>query len=89
MRKRLILLAILAAGWACPAAACNCPKEQLIKEHGTVGVFDGPKQPGPVRPVAAQPAATVKAPGPLPLLVPVRQIPAAGSTSLEWLLFEP
>jgi hypothetical protein len=89
MGKHLILLAILAVAGAAPAAACNCPKEQLIKEHGTVGVFDAPKQPGPVRPVAARPVATVKAPGPLPLLVPIRQTPAMGSTSLEWLLLEP
>ena len=88
MRKRLILLAILAMGGASPAVACNCPKEQLIKEHGTVGVFDRPKQPGPIRP-AGPPAAATKTPASLPLLVPIRQTPAAGSASLEWLLFQP
>jgi hypothetical protein len=86
MRKRLILLAILAVGMASPAAACNCPKEQLIKEHGTVGVFDRP-QPGPVRPRVPA-VAPVQNPVPLPLLVPIRQTPTAGSTSLEWLLLE-
>jgi len=90
MRKRLILLAILAVGWVSPAAACNCPKEQLIKEHGTVGVFDGPKiQPGPVRPAILQAAATVKTRGVLPLLVPIRSRLAVGPTSLEWLLLYP
>jgi hypothetical protein len=85
MGKRLILLAILAVAGTSPAIACNCPKEQLIKEHGTVGVFDGSKaQPGPVRPVA-QAVPTVKPLGPLPLLVPVRQT-TAGPTALEWLL---
>jgi len=87
MGKRLILLAILAASWAMPAVACNCPKEQLIKEHGTVGVFDGPKiRPGPVRPVI-QTAAAPKTLAPVPLLVPMRPAPA-GPTSLEWLLLD-
>jgi len=90
MRKRLILLAIMAVGGASPAAACNCPKEQLIKEHGTVGVFDRPTaQPGPVRPTVTQAAATVEAPAPLPLLIPIRPVPVADPTSLEWLLLAP
>jgi len=91
MVKRLILLAILTAVGAAPAAACNCPKEMLIKEHGTVGVF-APKPLGPVRPAAIQ-AVTVKIPGTLPLLVPIRQVAVrqfgAGPTSLEWLLLDP
>jgi hypothetical protein len=89
MRKRLILLAILAVGGAVPAAACNCPKEQLIKEHGTVGVFDTRRQPGPVRAVVAPVVPKVQTQNGLPLLVPVRQATMAGSTSLEWLLLEP
>jgi hypothetical protein len=86
MLKRLILLAILAIVGASPAAACNCPKEQLIKEHGTVGVFAPKTQLGPVRPAAAQTAAAVNTPSPLPLLIPIRQAPA---TALEWLLLDP
>ena len=88
MRKQLILLAILAIAGTSPAIACNCPKEQLIKEHGTVGVFNGRKvQPGPVRPVI-QAAVTVNRPDSLPLLVPIRPAPG-GPTSLEWLLPTP
>jgi hypothetical protein len=66
MLKRLILLAIMAIGGTSQAVACNCPKEQLIKEHGTVGVFAPKTQLGPVRPVSAQTAATVNAPTLLP-----------------------
>jgi hypothetical protein len=89
MVKRLILIGILAAAGASSAAACNCPKEQLIKEHGTVGVFDGPKvRVGPVRPAALQASAPVKTLADLPLLMPVRPTPA-GPTSLEWLLLDP
>ena len=89
MRKRLILLAILAVGGTSPAAACNCPKEQLIKEHGTVGVFAPKTQIGPVRAAVIRAVVTAKAPGLLPLLVPIRPAPAAGPTSLEWLLLKP
>jgi hypothetical protein len=85
MGKGLILLAILTVAGALPAAACNCPKEQLIKEHGTVGVF-APRL-GPVRPVI-QAAATAATPGPLPLLIPIRETPSPGPTALEWLLLD-
>jgi hypothetical protein len=91
MRKRLIPLCILAVGWASPAMACSCPKELLIKEYGTIGVFGHAKTTaGPVRPVAVQNAATAKTPAqPLPLLVPIRLAPAVGADSLEWLLLDP
>jgi hypothetical protein len=90
MRKRLIPLCILAVGWASPAIACSCPKEQLIKEYGTVSMLGHAKKAGPVRPVAVQNAAAVKTPAqPLPLLVPIRLTPAAGADSLEWLLLDP
>jgi hypothetical protein len=87
MGKRLILLAILTIAGAVPAAACNCPKEQLIKEHGTVGVF-APRL-GPIRPVVqAKTTATAATAAPLPLLVPIRETLPAGPTSLEWLLLD-
>jgi hypothetical protein len=85
MGKHLILLAILIAAGTVPAAACNCPKEQLIKEHGTVGVFA--PRPGPIRPIV-QASALAGAAGPLPLLVPIRQSLPTDPTSLEWLLLD-
>ena len=92
MRKQLILLPILVVAGTSSALACNCPKEQLIKEYGTVSPLGrGQARPGPVQPIAAQttPAKSL-APAALPLLVPIRANPAGtGPTSLEWLLFEP
>jgi hypothetical protein len=90
MGKGLILMGILAVALASPAFACTCPKEQLIKQYGTVSMLGGLKtQAGPVRPVASQTATTVKVSNPLPLLVPIRQTQPVGPTSLEWLLLEP
>jgi len=90
MGKGLILMGILAAALTNPALACTCPKEQLLKQYGTVSMLGGLKtQSGPVRPVVPQPAAAIKAANPLPLLVPIRQTRPVGPTSLEWLLLEP
>jgi hypothetical protein len=88
MGKRLIFLVILAIGGTAPAEACNCPKEQLIKEHGTVSIFAPRAQLGPVQPTAVE-TTTVNKPAPLPLLVPIQQAPSPGPTSLEWLLLAP
>ncbi|MES1152278.1 MAG: hypothetical protein ABUL54_10310 [Dongia sp.] len=90
MVKGLILMGIMAVALAKPAVACTCPKEQLIKQYGTVSMLGGLKtQAGPVRPAASQTAATVKTPSSLPLLVPIRQTRPVGPASLEWLLLEP
>jgi hypothetical protein len=58
----LVLWLTLAAAlivWAGPAAACSCPKEQMIKKYGTVSLLHhGPPLPPPLPPErVAAPAA--------------------------------
>jgi hypothetical protein len=70
MRSGAILLGLLALTLTAPGAeACNCPKEAMIKEHGTVGLLP-PKPPGPRRP-SADPALVPAKPAvpPLPMLI--------------------
>jgi hypothetical protein len=57
-----------------PAQACNCPKEQLLQQNGTISMLGAAAKPrvGPVRPVVPQAAA--HRPLDLPLL-PTRKMP--------------
>jgi hypothetical protein len=55
-RRRVGWLAVaaLAIVWSGPAAACNCPKEQMIKKYGTVSMLrHGPPLPPPLPPAKA------------------------------------
>jgi hypothetical protein len=69
MRFGATLFGLLALTLMAPGAeACNCPKEAMIKEHGTVGLLP-PKPLGPRRP--ADPARNPAKPAipPLPMLI--------------------
>jgi len=79
MRGLATLVGMLAIGlFAQPAAACNCPKEQLILQNGSVSMLGGlaKPRPGPLRPMDAVP------PGPvldLPWLLPISEKPRFGA----------
>jgi hypothetical protein len=75
MGKLVVVMAMLAGGLLSQSAqACNCPKEQLLKQYGTISMLGAPEKPrvGPVQPAISQPAA--RQPLDLPLL-PTRKIP--------------
>jgi len=42
----MAFIAVVASG-AAPAAACNCPKEQLIRKYGTLSQVQRPAMPLP------------------------------------------
>ena len=80
MRVVLTLVGLVAVGLASqPAEACNCPKEQLIKQYGSVSALPAAKpRPGPL---AAEPTpAPAEA---LPLLWPIAEKPRPSSGLLE------
>lgn len=57
----LAVFAISAAGWGDAVAGCPCPKENMIKKHGTVSMIE----PSPTPPIDAtspvKPAPTADA----------------------------
>jgi len=66
-----------------PTAACNCPKEQLAEQNGSVSMLGGlaKVRPGPLRPVADPVLAD---PGPgfvldLPWLQVISEKPRSGT----------
>lgn len=69
MGRVLALMTVLAGGLLSqPAHACNCPKEQLLQQNGTISLLGVAEKPrvGPVRP--AMPQSAVRQPLDLPLL---------------------
>ena len=69
MRSAPVLLGLVALALMAPGAeACNCPKEAMIKQHGSVGIFPA-KPPGPRRPPADSAQDPQKPAVPLPLLI--------------------
>ena len=54
----IALIAALAGGGT-PAAACNCPKEQLIKKYGTVSQMRPPVPLPPPLPMTKSTAPAV------------------------------
>lgn len=53
----LALFAIAASGWSEAAAACSCPKEAMIKKHGTVSAIEpSPRIPSAKVAAPAEPA---------------------------------
>jgi hypothetical protein len=58
----LALFAIAVSGWSSAVAACSCPKEAMIKKHGTVSAIEpSPQTPPAETATPAEPASTVEA----------------------------
>ena len=70
---RFLLMGVLLAGTASPAAAnCPCPKSKMVELYGTVSMFP-PAEPGPRRKAARPDTSLPAALGPT---VPVTVLPS-------------